>query len=138
MAGPEGVVLAGGFGVVAGVGGRDPHTEFDPLPEPATERIGDLRTEVALDLVLDETAGHRQQREAFDDGEGFHQLEPRPLLRGQRLQRVAVFSIEFGDNVPPHGRECETGVIGQATDTPWLSGRHLPTTTETTKTVLST
>ena len=51
-------------------------------------------------------------------------------VRGRR--RVAVFSVEFGDHVVPHGGESESGVIGQRRIPPGSVAGAWPVTTDTT------
>jgi hypothetical protein len=101
--------------------GLDPHTQFNPLSEPAAEGVHNGRPQVALDFVLHERTGHGQQSEAFGDGQWPNQLEPGALLRCQgRVQqrdrvtgRCGGLAVEFGNDRTPHRGEIGTGIIGQ-------------------------
>lgn len=102
--------------------GCDSHAEFDLLAESATEHMGDLSAQMTFDLVLHERVRHRQQCKPFNDGEWPRQVQPSPLLGrqggdGGLIGDMAMVGgsgvVEFGDDRSPHGREAETGVIGQ-------------------------
>lgn len=80
--------------------GSDADPQLDLLTQAAAERVGDRGAQVPFDLVLHETARHRQQSKPLDDGQRADQIEPGSLLRGEGSdQSRAVGGSAVGDRL---------------------------------------
>lgn len=80
-------------------GGERCGPQLDLLTQAAAERVGDRGAQVPFDLVLHETARHRQQSKPLDDGQRADQIEPRSLLWGEGDQSRAVGGSAVGDRL---------------------------------------
>ncbi|SLH55536.1 Uncharacterised protein [Mycobacteroides abscessus subsp. abscessus] len=105
-AGHPGVARIRG-GTLGGGGGRrgDPHAEtFHLRAEPAAEGTQNGFAQIALDGLLGQRRGHRQQREALRDGDRLDEFEPCLLCSGDRGNAPVGRSCgELGNHLGPHG-----------------------------------